>query len=227
MKIFIPARTESKRIAMKNFIEFEGRHMIEWALKKATHMAQEFDAEIVVSTTEIGAIMLDTSEYEFERFIRSNYTAGDDCGIRNVVEEWIDAENIHHDETIVCLLPCTPLLPPFKLLMAIEEYESTWKEGHMMMASICEFSTPIERRLSPDDEGLLHMCEPNEKRTQDCRTHYYDAGQFYVATAKRWLMPKPIIDGCIGYPLPRYEACDIDTYEDLMFAKHLYKGRVY
>jgi len=39
MKIFIPARTESKRIAMKNFIEFEGRHMIEWALKKATHMA--------------------------------------------------------------------------------------------------------------------------------------------------------------------------------------------
>jgi N-acylneuraminate cytidylyltransferase len=128
--------------------------------------------------------------------------------------------------TYVCLLPCTPLLQPETLNNAITAYERFHAATDEMMVSVCEYPHPVGRAMWIDPDGLF-MDNPTwaTSNTQECNTLYHDAGQFYIATAKRWRSGEPILsDGAKPFLLDRFEAVDIDTPEDWRMAELIYKG---
>ena len=59
------------------------------------------------------------------------------------------------------------------------------------------------------------------KRTQDLKTKYYDAGQFYLASKKTWLNNK--IPKKIGIKIPNWRVVDIDTLSDWKKAEIIFR----
>ena len=50
-----------------------------------------------------------------------------------------------------------------------------------------------------------------KKRTQDLKTYYFDAGQFYFSSKRVWL--SKIRPKLLGLPIPNWRVVDIDTIE--------------
>ena len=61
------------------------------------------------------------------------------------------------------------------------------------------------------------------KRTQDLKTSYHDAGQFYLASSKTWIEKINFFDEAKPIIIPRLSAIDIDTQEDWEFAEMVYE----
>ena len=62
------------------------------------------------------------------------------------------------------------------------------------------------------------------KRTQDLKTTYHDAGQFYWSESKTWLKQKKVFNSSSTIiEIPRNRAIDIDTKEDWQFASNMMK----
>ena len=61
------------------------------------------------------------------------------------------------------------------------------------------------------------------KRTQDLKSSYHDAGQFYLASSKTWIKKINFFDKAKPIIIPRLRAIDIDTQEDWEFAEMIYE----
>ena len=62
-----------------------------------------------------------------------------------------------------------------------------------------------------------------EKRSQDLKNVYHDAGQFYWGTKQAWLDNEPIFgDKSSPHILPHYRVQDIDTEDDWKRAEQIY-----
>ena len=157
--------------------------------------------------------------------------ADDNAGLLEVMQDVIDwtCTAVNPDVTndiYVCLLPCTPLLRPETLRSAIEAYKRFHAEQDAMLVSVAEYAHPTEREMITVNGKLYPVDNCISKRTQDCIPSFHDAGQFYVATAKRWMSGEAILsDGARPWLLPRWEAVDIDTHSDWTMAEMLYRGR--
>jgi len=216
----IPARKGSKRVPNKNFRMFCGAQMVERAVKKS----DKAGLCTYIST--------DRNDYCGTIVIhRQGDLANDECGLIDVIKDAIfsfsERDMIINDSCIfVCLLPCTPLLKSETLRRAVESYKKNYAATNEMMVSVCEYPHTLARALEIMD-SVLYMEDRDSvlARTQDCPTYYHDAGQFYIATAKRWLSGEPILaDGAKPWLLPRWEAVDIDTEEDWRLAELIYRG---
>ncbi|MBK1994155.1 hypothetical protein FSE90_07810 [Campylobacter novaezeelandiae] len=63
-----------------------------------------------------------------------------------------------------------------------------------------------------------------EKRSQDLIKAYHDTGTFYFGKSKAWLETNFMFKSYSSvYVLPRTLVCDIDTPQDLEFAKLLFQ----
>ena len=68
------------------------------------------------------------------------------------------------------------------------------------------------------------MKKYKSKRSQEIEHFVHDAGSFYFFNTEKFLMSKSIIMNNTGfYKLNRYDNVDIDTKEDLKFAKHIFR----
>jgi len=216
----IPARKGSKRIPNKNFREFCGEPMVDRAIDLACHVV---DLPIVSTDSNL---LFDYSRAD--KLWRDEH-CDDRSGLLDVMQDAIfsfsERDILLADESIfVCLLPCTPLLQADTLKRAVESYKAHYAASHEMMVSVCEYPHPLQRSFWLAN-GSISGCVKQEQNTQDCGVHYHDAGQFYIATAKRWLSGEPILsDGAKPWILPRHEAVDIDTEEDWRLAELIYRG---
>ena len=63
------------------------------------------------------------------------------------------------------------------------------------------------------------------KRSQDLKTHYHDAGQFYWGKPEVFIEKNPLFaPHCYAFLLPRYRVQDIDTLEDWERAELMFKA---
>jgi len=220
--IIIPARKGSKRIPNKNFKDFCGTPMINRALNCVPNKLRR---NTIVSTDypnldAFGSMMLIHERTKH---------ADDESGLLEVMQDVIKCHATipayASKDIFVCLLPCTPLLRPESLRDAIEAYKRFHAATDEMLVSVCEYAHPTQRQMYSRLGGLWnkHGCEA--RRTQDCTPSFHDAGQFYIATARRWMEDKAILsDGARPWHLPRWEAVDIDEPSDWTMAEMLYKG---
>jgi len=220
--IIIPARKGSKRIPNKNFKDFCGTPMINRALNCVPNKLRR---NTIVSTDypnldAFGSMMLIHERTKH---------ADDESGLLEVMQDVIKCHATipayASKDIFVCLLPCTPLLRPESLRDAIEAYKRFHAATDEMLVSVCEYAHPTSREMIVVN-SMLRVCDSDiSKRTQDLPTTVHDAGQFYIATARRWMEDKAILsDGARPWHLPRWEAVDIDEPSDWTMAEMLYKG---
>lgn len=222
----IPARGGSKRVPKKNIRSFAGRPMIAWPLE-AAFKAKAFD-KIVVSTdcNEVKDIAI--REGAEVPFMRPRELADDMTPTRDVVLHtisWYESKGIHI-ETVCCLYATAALVDPGDISRGLELLSSEDVDSYVF--TVAEYAHPIERALIRLDDGTTKMLHSVnfEKRTQDCKKAYYDAGQFYLAKKRMWESDYVLFDRAKAVVIPRWRAIDIDTEEDWIAAELTASGLI-
>lgn len=215
----IPARGGSKRVPRKNIKLFHGRPIIAWVIETA--LRSNLFAQVVVSTddAEIAAV---AGEHGAQvPFLRTSALADDHTGTTEVVQDAI-ARLALAPQTPVCCLYATAALLRAEDLRAGHDLLLGGAGDYAM--SVGRYTTPIQRayrlegaRLRPFDPTMMPM------RSQDLEPAYFDAGQFYWATAQTWLRPSQRVwDSAAPVLLPHERVCDIDTPDDWALAEALF-----
>ena len=149
--------------------------------------------------------------------------ADDFSGTDAVIQDALNLCGIPDETLVCCIYPTAVLLT----IQSLEKGLQILKE-HLddLVLAVKPYSHPINRALELQVGGELSYRFPEfvKHRTQDLPLSYYDAGQFYWATAKSWrrlntgdaITMRPVILG-------KFSAFDIDDYEDLEFVRQIFR----
>ena len=217
----IPARGGSKRIPKKNIKMFNGKPMIAWSIEAAKE-SKIFD-KIIISTDDHEIADYAKSLGVSVPFIRPNELSDDYASTADVMAhacKWIKSED--KSTSIVCCLYATaPFIKPTDLIKALEIIQdNNWS----YVFSAAEYSSSIYRSFFKDENGGVKMLFPEmfDKRSQDLKSSYHDAGMFYMGAIKSWEDKlKTFEKHSFPMIIPSYRVQDIDTLEDWNKAEHM------
>ena len=218
----IPARGGSKRIPRKNIKLFLGKPIIAYSIEAALK-SNLFD-EVMVSTDdeEVAKVAI---EYGAKvPYFRSEKNSDDFATTFDVIDEVIDYYKSKSQvfELTCCLYPTAPFITPDRLCEAHE----LLRDKINAVFTVVPYSYPIQRSLSLDDKGVLRMnwTENLKKRSQDLKTNFHDAGQFYFYKTESYLRGKGVFN-MQSKPLilSELEVQDIDNETDWKLAELKFK----
>ncbi len=213
----IPARGGSKRIPRKNIKEFCGKPLISYSIEIAKK--SKLFSKIVVSTDdeEIAKI---SKIFGAEILYRPKELADDYIGSTEVFEHAINELNKNNKFKYACMIyPTAPLLKTKYLKEGLEKLKNS---DACFSFSATTFDFPIWRSFGiVENKAKMFFSEFENKRSQDLKEAYHDAGQFYWK--KLSCSEKFSFNGSIPIIIPRYLVQDIDTMEDFIRAEKLYK----
>ncbi|MDO4674197.1 pseudaminic acid cytidylyltransferase [Campylobacter sp.] len=221
----IPARGGSKRIPRKNIIPFCGKPLIAHSIGNALNSGI-FDA-VVVSSDDEEIIAVARTYGATVPFVRPQNLSDDFASSTEVVRHAITtlAEAGQHYELVCCLYATAPLVDAGILREAFAEFK---RGGAEFLFSAAEFSAPIQRAFYLDEERRVRMFDEGQyfSRSQDLTPAFFDAGAFYFGKSRAWMeggvMFRP---HAAAFVLGRNLVCDIDTPQDLEWAKILYQNK--
>ena len=214
----IPARGGSKRIPRKNITPFNGKPLIAWSIE--TTLKSNIFSRVIISTddAEIASVAQD---YGAEiPFMREAELANDFATTAEVIEDTLS--KLEHTEHTCCLYPTAPLIK-------IDDFQSTYAKlidtNADCIISVTEYDFHPLRAFEIEQGGRLNFRWPENAltRSQDLPDLLHDAGAFYFfKTAAFKEQNKLVMEKTIGHSIERSRAVDIDTPEDLEFAKLLH-----
>ncbi|MDU7692686.1 MAG: pseudaminic acid cytidylyltransferase [Helicobacter sp.] len=218
MKIaIIPARGNSKRIKDKNILDFFGKPFLVRAIELAKG-SKIFD-EIYVSSDS--AKILDLAQNAGAKvLLRQEHLANDFATTLSVMKDACLKLGIKARDIVCCLYPATPLLKSKSLQDALELLEQNATKNYVF--SCVKFRHSPFRSFSLKDNIFSQMLIDGfiDARSQDLGDLFYDAGAFYFGWGESFLKEEAIFaHKSLCYLLNDFEACDINTKEDLEEAR--------
>ena len=218
----IPARGGSKRIPRKNIIDFLGKPLISYSIENALN-SKIFD-EVIVSSDDDEIIQISKEFGASVPFIRKKELSDDFSTSTKVIQDGIKTlENLgKYYDNVCCLYATSPLIDSEILKKAYDEFI---KNNNKFLFSACEFEYPIQRAFYINEKNNVFMFDEScyYKRSQDLVKAYHDAGAFYFGKKDAWLDEDFMFRSYSSvFLLSKNKVCDIDTYDDLEFAKFLY-----
>lgn len=218
----ITARGGSIRVPRKNIRPFHGKPIIEYTIKAALEsgcfdlvMVSTEDPEIAEIAREAGAAV---------PFMRSDATASGDVDLVHVLREVVGEleKRGRTFDYLALLMPCAPFLKADRLREALRTIE---EKGADTVVSVVEFPSPVEHAMQIEDDFLKAVFPDKlSAHTQDLKTSYADAAQFYVLKVARFIETGEIfMPRCAAVVLPELEAQDIDTEADWSLAELKYE----
>lgn len=215
----IPARSGSKRIKNKNIKNFISDPMIGLTIKKLK-FSKLFKKIVVTSDSQ--KILNIANKYGADILIKRSKKLSDDHTPTEPVV--LDAINKLDRkllfDNVCCVYPCNPFLDVKDLKKAL----------HLLLKSCDYFIFPLSRYSHPIQRAIFlnkkkevqYYNKKNLKcRTQDLKSFFYDAGQFYLAKKEVWKNKNRKSKAII---IPSYRCHDIDTTEDWLRAETYYKS---
>jgi len=213
----IPARGGSKRIPKKNIKLFCGKPLIAYSIETAKK--SNLFKKIVVSTDDEEIAKVSES-YKAEILWRPKELADDFVGSIEVFEHAIDKLNKNNAFKYACMIyPTAPFLQVEYLKKGLEELQ---KNNACYSFGTTTYDFSIWRGFEiVENKAKMFFPEFMDKRSQDLKEAFHDAGQFYWK--KLNCKEKFHFNGNIPIIIPRYLVQDIDTMEDFKMAEIMYK----
>jgi pseudaminic acid cytidylyltransferase len=224
----VPARGGSKRIKEKNITDFCGKPLMAYSIE-AAQQSKLFDL-IHVSTDSEKIKTVAMTLRTHSEFSRDTSLADDQTGIVPVLR-WVVREFLNrgqHFDDVCMLMPTAPLITSADLTSAYKVFLKQRRKAPVV--AVASYPVPVEwaYELATGTGKLTRAFSERmtNVRSQDLKQKFYDAGAFAFFETEQLLDESYDLGSqLIGYPLPRQRVVDIDNYEDLEFAKILYKKR--
>jgi pseudaminic acid cytidylyltransferase len=219
----IPARGGSKRIPHKNIKLFMGQPIISYSINAAKSCGL-FDKIIVSTDSKEIAQVAEKCGAEIP-FFRPAELSDDFTGTDEVILHalnWFIKKDINIDY-VCCIYATAPFVKPEHIR---EGFEILRNVGSTSSFPVTTYPYPIFRSLKINSRGNLEMFWPEhfKTRSQDLIEAYHDAGQFYWADVKKYLVEKRFFsESAAPVIIPRYLVQDIDTIEDWKRAEIMFQ----
>lgn len=213
----IPARGGSKRLPRKNVLPVQGRPMLSYPIKCA--LASRMFDRVIVSTEdeEIEKAGLDAGA---EVMRRPQELAQDRSTVVQVCKHVLD-ELDRLPEFFCCLYATAIFLTPEDIKNSFELFFSDPKPDVVM--GVSEFNLHPVQALE-ENNGYLSPKWPEYLGIQSQfqpRLVASNGTLYWVQTSYFGKNPNLYCDKLKGYLLPKFQAIDIDTQEDLNFARNM------
>jgi N-acylneuraminate cytidylyltransferase/pseudaminic acid cytidylyltransferase len=213
----IPARGGSKRIPKKNIKYFCGKPLIAYSIEKAKKSGL---FEKIIVSTDSKEIANVAKDYGAEILWRPAKLADDYSGSVEVFEHAVGRLNKNKDFEYACMI--YPTAPFLEIKYLKEGFEKLKESDACYSFAATTYDFPIWRGFEiVDGKAKMFFPEFMDKRSQDLKEAFHDAGQFYwkrVSCDKKFRF-----DENIPILIPRYLVQDIDTMEDFIRAELMYK----
>jgi N-acylneuraminate cytidylyltransferase len=216
----IPARGGSKRIKNKNIIDFFGKPLISYSINVAIQ-SKLFD-KIIVST-DSPKISNIAKKYGAEvPFLRSKKLSNDFTGTNDVLIDTVNRIAAYDAKYVFCIYPTAPLITVDDLKKAF--YRIKKKKYDCIIATNKYNFSPLRCFKIIKDKIEFKWKNFANKRSQDLENLIHDSGSFYIYKTKYLLKSKVLMSKNTSYYcLNKFKAVDINNFEDLDFAKFLYR----
>lgn len=220
----IPARGGSKRIPGKNLFDFNGKPMIAWTIDAAKQSGL-FD-RILVSTDDkkIAEVSIRCgAEVPFlrERFADDYSTVGEatSAALQQAMDYWKEEYSV-----VVQLMANCPLRSSLDIESALSKFEEYKRTAQISCFEYGWMNPWWATQINESGQPIKLFPEALNKRSQDLPKLYCPTGAIWISTADSLLAHKTFYSPAhVFEPMPLESAVDIDNYEDLKFAKALFK----
>lgn len=211
--VVIPARGGSKGVPNKNLQEVGGQPLVHYPIMIASMIM----ADEVVVTSDSDEILKAADKLRLAKLIkRSDELSGDDVVLDPVI---VDAATQMGTEIIITLLPTCPFLRPSKLKEGLLKF----KQAPVVAAVSCH---EVVWHLWNNSKKLVmeNISGPRANR-QKARKIFIESGAFSICSRSHLIVygtryyEKPEL-----LPISAGDAFDIDTIDDLQFARRFFRG---
>lgn len=214
----IPARENSKRLPMKNIMNFCGRPLIEWTIDVAK--SAEMIKRTIVSTDSERIAKIAMSCGLDVPFIRPDFLSTDEASSVDVVKHAISEARKYYDEkydAVVLLQPTSPLRNSNHLTIALEK----------MFINSEVRSVVSVTRLVKNIQSLRQLksnCFLNNIEETEGKDFVMLNGAIYITEVTGLLKEMKFeLDTCLPFEMEPNESVDIDTIEDFDLAEYYFK----
>ena len=209
----IIARGGSKRIKGKNFKKFQGKPVISTTIKKLKK--SKIFNRIIVSTDSNKIINISRKAGAEIPFIRPKKLSGDYISDRPVVQHCIKfliRENYNFD-FLCCVYPVNPFL---KISDLKKGFFVVKKKKYGYVFSAVKYQFPFFRSFVFIKKKMSMIFKNYyQKRSQDLKQIFCDAGQFYWGSKKTWINEKKRFSKNSNIiEIPKWRYHDIDNLDD-------------
>lgn len=216
----IPARGGSKGVPQKNIIDLGGQPMIAWTIN-AARKSQYLD-RVIVSTEDPDIREVAQRAEADLPFIRPRELAADETLIEDVLFHALDSLNEEYDY-IVLLQPTSPFRTTADIDACIER--CVRHSAPVCIAVTQPEEPPQWMFYVGEDHRLLPIMENGfavKRRRQELRQAWCINGAVFVMHVDWYRSTKNFLcNETIAYLMPRERSVNIDTTEDLLFARAL------
>lgn len=218
---FIPARKGSKRIKNKNSIQINGKPLFEYSIEVARK--SKYIDKIFFSTD-----FLDWHKYAInigceKNDLRPDYLSTDKSRIVDAMLYEIEKSNLKAYDAIVLLQPTSPYRTPELLDKAIEEY---FKTETSLITIVEATEQPIFMRKIIDGKLAKIVDCSSDVRSQDFEKIFKIVGNIYINNIKKLNKNTVLNENEIGFIIDKKFDIDIDTIQDLEYAKKIMRGEI-
>lgn len=219
----IPARGGSKGIHKKNLVDLGGKPLIVWTIEAALN-SNSFD-EIIV-TSDDDEILTVAAEFDVICLRRPKELSSDiatsEAVMLHVIDHLKNSLTVS-DITMMLLQPTSP----FRTIDSIKESLRLFNEKRLdFLMSIGELEKRANNlfKLNPFNKRLEPLLElpVTSRRRQDSEPIWHSNGAIYITRLSSFVLnPTFYPNNIFGFKMEYYESIDIDTNDDLNFARWL------
>ena len=219
----IPARKNSKRIKNKNIKKFFKKPIISYSIE-AAKKSKIFD-RIIVSTDSKKIARISKMYGAETPFVRPKELSDDFTGSNDVIKHAINflRKNNQKISFVCCIYPTAPLITADLLKKGLKLLKKN-KTNFCFVAT--KFEAPIERRIIVRKNLKTSLSDKKylRRRTQDLKTYYYDAGQFYWAQPDSFIKYDDILEtSASALVVSPYKVSDINYIDDWKITEAKFK----
>lgn len=217
----IPARGKSKRLPGKNIIDFLGKPLIAYSIQAAKESALVHDVFVTTDDEEIARV---AREYGAKVIIRPDELASDTASTADALKHAINREEILAEKpvAILTLQPTSPLRPKDLIDNCIYKFITTAEE----LDAVISVSTNRNKIGVIENDFYVPTTYQTGQRSQDMPITYYENGLVYVTRTDLILDHGDVFGKKVKTVVVDsiYAEIDIDTHEDLEWAKFVAKN---
>jgi N-acylneuraminate cytidylyltransferase len=205
----VPMRSGSKGVPHKNIRDFCGEPLFYWnisALIKA-----EVDVWVSTDSLKYKRLVEDVFNGCVNVFMRSERTAKDDAVTIEVVQEFIEKQNLHNDDIFLLSQVTSPYLKPEDVKGAIQAVEQAYTSDDKKIESIMSVGI-THRYLYNDDGTCINFAGRHVPRQKWAGTKVQN-GCLYCTTVGAIRKYADYFGGVRGFLVQEHEF-EIDTQSD-------------